>query len=180
MDLWLSHHDARVRAITELQCGAGSSPFGDCITLCTGSHLMELRFTDQSEECEKELSTARHPIPVHRTAEADRLLALAFQNPIEVPVMAIGTPFQLTIWERLRRSPTATTITYGELARGVGRPKAARAVGRAVGANKIAVLIPCHRVVSQGKIGGYRWGVDRKRELLSWELMRRDPLTLPF
>jgi AraC family transcriptional regulator of adaptative response/methylated-DNA-[protein]-cysteine methyltransferase len=71
-------------------------------------------------------------------------------------------------------------MTYGEVALTIGRPGAARAVGQAVGANPLAVVIPCHRVVSKGKLTGYRWGLDRKRELLAWELLRRDPLEMPF
>ena len=72
------------------------------------------------------------------------------------------------------------TMTYGELAKAIGRPKAARAVGRAVSANGIAFLIPCHRVISRGKLTGYRWGLERKRNLLAWELANRDPLVMPF
>ena len=71
-------------------------------------------------------------------------------------------------------------MTYGEVARAIGRPGAARAVGQAVGANPLALLIPCHRVVSRGKLTGYRWGVDRKKALLALELSRKDPLELPF
>ena len=71
-------------------------------------------------------------------------------------------------------------MTYGEVARAIGRPSAARAVGQAVGANPLAVAIPCHRVVSKGKLTGYRWGLDRKKALLAWELSRRDPLQMPF
>jgi AraC family transcriptional regulator of adaptative response/methylated-DNA-[protein]-cysteine methyltransferase len=113
-------------------------------------------------------------------AESGRLLKSVWAHPEEVPVMAIGTPFQLAVWESLRRSATASTMTYGEVALTIGRPGAARAVGQAVGANPLAVVIPCHRVVSKGKLTGYRWGLDRKRELLAWELLRRDPLEMPF
>jgi AraC family transcriptional regulator of adaptative response/methylated-DNA-[protein]-cysteine methyltransferase len=113
-------------------------------------------------------------------AESGRLLKSVWAHPEEVPVMAIGPPFQLAVWESLRRSATASTMTYGEVALTIGRPGAARAVGQAVGANPLAVVIPCHRVVSKGKLTGYRWGLDRKRELLAWELLRRDPLEMPF
>jgi AraC family transcriptional regulator of adaptative response/methylated-DNA-[protein]-cysteine methyltransferase len=112
--------------------------------------------------------------------ETETLLRRAFETPAEVPVMAIGTPFQLTVWEYLRRSATASTMTYGEVARAIGRPTAARAIGQAVGANHLAVVIPCHRVVSRGKLTGYRWGLELKKALLAWELARRDPLRMPF
>jgi len=119
-------------------------------------------------------------MPLRYSPEVEKVIARAFADPASVPVLAIGTPFQLTVWEYLRRSPDAVTLTYGELARAIGRPKAARAIGRAVGANGIAVLIPCHRVVSRGKLTGYRWGLERKRDLLTWELARRDLLEMPF
>jgi len=108
------------------------------------------------------------------------MIPILFENPESMPLLAIGTPFQLKVWEYLRVIPKGTTVTYGDVARGIGRPTAARAVGRAVGANEVAILIPCHRVVSKGKLTGYRWGLDRKRNLLTWELANRDPLEMPF
>lgn len=81
-----------------------------------------------------------------------------------------GTAFQERVWRILRQVPAGKTISYGELARKIGDPAASRAVAQACGANAIAVAIPCHRVVrSDGSISGYRWGVDRKRELLRRE-----------
>ena len=108
------------------------------------------------------------------------MVGRAFDQPNSIPLIAIGTPFQLLVWEFLRRIREAETLTYGEVAAAIGRPGAARAVGGAVGANEISVLIPCHRVVSRGKLAGYRWGAPRKKALLAWELARRDPLTMPF
>ncbi|MFN7710391.1 MAG: methylated-DNA--[protein]-cysteine S-methyltransferase [Holosporales bacterium] len=81
-----------------------------------------------------------------------------------------GTPFQLKIWQALRQVELGTTLTYGDLARSIGHPTAARAVGSAVGANPLSILIPCHRVVARGgALGGYHWGLDRKRRLLALE-----------
>ena len=94
--------------------------------------------------------------------------------------MGIGTSFQLSVWEFLRTIPSSTTMTYGDVARAIGRPNAARAIGRAVGANGIAVAIPCHRVVSHGSLTGYRWGLERKKQLLARELALPDPLKMPF
>ena len=108
------------------------------------------------------------------------MIPTVFENQESMPIMAIGTPFQLTVWEYLQSIPKGTTLTYGDVAKAIGRPTAARAVGRAVGANEISVLIPCHRVVSKGKLTGYRWGLERKRNLLAWELAKRDPLEMPF
>jgi len=183
MDLWLSPHDARVRFLRsegELLYGIARSPFGDCIALTSGEHLLALRFVENREEGVASLQSDWPKTPLRSSPEVEKVIAGAFHHPASVAVLAIGTPFQLTVWEYLRRSPDAVTLTYGELARAIGRPKAARAIGRAVGANGIAVLIPCHRVVSRGKLTGYRWGLERKRDLLTWELANRDPLKMPF
>jgi AraC family transcriptional regulator of adaptative response/methylated-DNA-[protein]-cysteine methyltransferase len=183
MDLWLSPHDARVRSLKsegELLYGLASSPFGECIGLTAGNHLLALRFVEERVDAVSSLQAEWPGITLHPSPEVGTLLRHVFEKPTSVPVLAIGTPFQLTVWEYLRRGPDAVTMTYGELARAIGRPKAARAVGRAVGANGIAVLIPCHRVISRGKLTGYRWGLERKRDLLAWELCRRDPLEMPF
>jgi len=81
-----------------------------------------------------------------------------------------GTPFQRAVWAALRRIPPGTTCSYTDLARAVGAPTAVRAVGTANGANPVAVVIPCHRVVrSDGSLGGYGGGLDRKRWLLEHE-----------
>lgn len=85
-------------------------------------------------------------------------------------VAVTGTPFQMAVWRALVKIPFGATTTYGELAARVGRPGAARAVGQAVGANPIAVLIPCHRVLAaNGRLGGYYWGSACKRRLLRYE-----------
>lgn len=78
-----------------------------------------------------------------------------------------GTPFQEAVWRELARIPRGEAVTYGELARRVGRPGAGRAVGAACGANPVALIVPCHRVVgSGGGLGGYRWGTARKARIL--------------
>ena len=89
---------------------------------------------------------------------------------LELPLDVSGTAFQLRVWRYLRGIPYGTVRTYAEVAAGIGRPTAARAVARACATNRIAVLIPCHRVVrGTGEISGYRWGVERKRALLDAE-----------
>ena len=81
-----------------------------------------------------------------------------------------GTPFQLRVWQELRRIPWGQTISYGELARRVGNPKASRAVGQANAVNPIPLIVPCHRVIAaDGSLGGYSSGLDRKRWLLRHE-----------
>ena len=87
-----------------------------------------------------------------------------------LPLDIRGTAFQIRVWRFLMRVPPGRVVTYGELAAGIGHPDAVRAVGTACGANRIAVLIPCHRALrADGGMGGYRWGVERKRVLLEQE-----------
>lgn len=88
----------------------------------------------------------------------------------DLPVDVAGTPFQEAVWKALRTVGAGETITYGDLARHVGNPKAVRAVGTAVGSNPVGVVLPCHRIVpASGGIGNYGGGVDRKRWLLEHE-----------
>jgi AraC family transcriptional regulator of adaptative response/methylated-DNA-[protein]-cysteine methyltransferase len=92
------------------------------------------------------------------------------QQEMNLPVDVQGTPFQLRVWQELRAIPYGETRTYSEVARSIGRPSAARAVARACATNRVALLIPCHRVVREdGSLGGYRWGLDCKRALLDGE-----------
>lgn len=184
MDLWLAPHDARVRALGELTYGFSRTPlgesFGECVALAADTRLVALRFSSDREKALAELQEEWTRVRLRPSPETGRLIARAFENPGQVPILAVGTPFQLTVWEFLRRSHSAVMLTYGEVARAIGRPTAARAVGRAAAANGLALLIPCHRVVSPGKLTGYRWGLERKKALLAWELSRRDPLDMPF
>lgn len=92
--------------------------------------------------------------------------SLGFHRPLDIR----GTDFQKRVWQALRRIPIGKTATYADIARAIGAPKAVRAVAQACGANPLAVVIPCHRVLrSDGDISGYRWGVERKRKLLESE-----------
>ena len=89
---------------------------------------------------------------------------------LDLPLDLQGTSFQLRVWQALRAVPAGQTVTYGEIARRLGIPKASRAVGGAIAANPVAVAVPCHRVIrSDGDISGYHWGVARKRALLARE-----------
>lgn len=89
---------------------------------------------------------------------------------IPIPLDIHGTPFQLLVWQALGKTRPGETITYSELAHKIGKPSAVRAVANANGANKIAILIPCHRIIrSDGNLGGYRWGLKRKQMLLNRE-----------
>lgn len=92
------------------------------------------------------------------------------RDAFDLPLDPVGTDFQVSVWRELAAIPTGTTITYGELARRVGRPAAARAVGAAVGRNPLSVVLPCHRVVgSDGRMTGFAGGLAAKRWLLRHE-----------
>lgn len=87
-----------------------------------------------------------------------------------LPLLLVGTPLQLKVWQALSQIPVGKTVSYYELACMVGYPRAWRAVATAVGQNKISYFIPCHRVVRKnGDLGGYRWGVEKKKALLNAE-----------
>jgi AraC family transcriptional regulator of adaptative response/methylated-DNA-[protein]-cysteine methyltransferase len=170
MDLWLPPHDFRVRSLRKLAYGIASTPLGNCLALANETHLLSLRFLENHLEGLAKLQSDWPKVTMLRSSHAAHFITQAFTSEEKIPVMAIGTPFQLTIWEFLRSIPSGSTMTYAEVASAIRRPRAARAVGQAVGANEIAVVIPCHRVVSKGKLTGYRWGLERKRLLLAREL----------
>lgn len=87
-----------------------------------------------------------------------------------VTILLSGTPFQLKVWNELLKIPFGKTIAYNDIAIKLGDKNASRAVGTAVGQNKIAYLIPCHRVIAKnGKLSNFRWGIERKKQLLAWE-----------
>lgn len=95
------------------------------------------------------------------------------ENPrltLDLPLDIRGTAFQQRVWKALQQIPVGSTATYTDIARKIGAPKSFRAVAQACGANQLAVVIPCHRVIrNDGSLSGYRWGVERKRSLLSYE-----------
>jgi methylated-DNA-[protein]-cysteine S-methyltransferase len=119
-------------------------------------------------------------VPAHLKPrlEAAKRELMAYFNGSQTDFAALtldpqGTPFQLRVWQELRRIPWGQTISYGELARRVGNPKAARAVGQANAVNPIPLIIPCHRVIAaDGSLGGYSSGLERKRWLLHHEGVR--------
>ena len=104
-----------------------------------------------------------------------REFVLLPREALDLPVDIQGTAFQARVWRALRRIPLGETATYGDVARRLGQPSASRAVARACAGNKVALLIPCHRVLAvDGRLAGYRWGMARKAELLRREGARHD------
>jgi AraC family transcriptional regulator, regulatory protein of adaptative response / methylated-DNA-[protein]-cysteine methyltransferase len=88
----------------------------------------------------------------------------------------VATAFQRRVWEALRAIPPGVTRTYAEVARSIGQPRAIRAVARACATNPAAIVVPCHRVVrTDGTLGGYRWGIERKQSLIDQERLTAKP-----
>jgi AraC family transcriptional regulator of adaptative response/methylated-DNA-[protein]-cysteine methyltransferase len=88
-------------------------------------------------------------------------------------LVLIGSDFETQVWQQLLRVPMGRAVSYGGLAQAIGKPAASRAVGTAVGRNPISFAVPCHRVVrGDGQLGGYHWGLTRKRALIGWETGR--------
>jgi AraC family transcriptional regulator of adaptative response/methylated-DNA-[protein]-cysteine methyltransferase len=158
------------------------SPFGDLIIASTPKGIAHLAFVTESETAAFEDLRRRFPNATFR-----KKLDLLQQNALfifthdwsklhEIKLHLKGTDFQLKVWEALLKIPMGRLSTYGGVAGRIGRPKAGRAVGTAVGDNPIAFLIPCHRVIrSTGAFGGYRWGSERKTAMIGWEAARTVP-----
>jgi AraC family transcriptional regulator of adaptative response/methylated-DNA-[protein]-cysteine methyltransferase len=103
-------------------------------------------------------------------AVLDRVRDPGHGSAHRIPLDVAGTEFQRRVWDALREIPAGETRSYAEVARAIGEPKASRAVAQACASNRIAVVVPCHRVVrGDGEISGYKWGVERKRKLLAAE-----------
>lgn len=156
------------------------TPIGDLLVVADQEGKLRATFwTDDEEDLRRvlerhypgmqiELETASDP---HGLTGA---LAAYFAGDLHaidtLPVETAGTPFQREVWRALREIPCGTTVSYGELARRIGRPAAVRAVGMANGSNPIGVVVPCHRVIgSNGSLTGYGGGIERKRWLLDHE-----------
>ena len=144
------------------------SPLGMLTISCEDGALTELRFTDNP------ISTTDTTNPI--LEETRRWLDCYFngEEPDFTPQLApSGTMFQQRVWRELLAIPYGLTVTYGDIARRINC-KSAQAVGRAVGANPIAIIIPCHRVIgSDGSLTGYAYGLERKRQLLRFENGKR-------
>jgi AraC family transcriptional regulator of adaptative response/methylated-DNA-[protein]-cysteine methyltransferase len=161
----------------QLRYGTYSSPFGDVLMAHGERGICLMEFVDGDEGAVLERAKRRWPMAElsQDNSEAQNLVDQAFDvgETGNVPVHLNGTNFQVRTWAALLATGRGATVTYGQLARSMGAPKAARAVGTALGSNPVAWLIPCHRVIrSVGGVGGYRWGEERKRIMLAWERSR--------
>ncbi|MEL6477894.1 MAG: bifunctional helix-turn-helix domain-containing protein/methylated-DNA--[protein]-cysteine S-methyltransferase [Pseudomonadota bacterium] len=151
-------------------------PFGDTLVMTTERGICGMAF---SAETGRDWALAdmrgRWPAAVYeQDADAVRPLAeAAFGGKGEVKLLLSGAPFQIHVWEALLRIPSGHVTTYSEIARHIGKPRAVRAVGSAVGRNPVSWLIPCHRALRRdGALGGYHWGLPVKRAMMAWESAR--------
>jgi AraC family transcriptional regulator, regulatory protein of adaptative response / methylated-DNA-[protein]-cysteine methyltransferase len=170
---------ARRGAGLTIRYGWFDTPFGAALAMTTDRGLCGLAFADPASRDAtltdmatrwpkaRMLHDPEHPAPHVRAA---------FTQHGDAALHMIGTPFQIKVWEALLQVPSGHVTTYGALANKVCTPRAARAVGTAVGRNPLGFLIPCHRVLRGGTsgLGGYHWGLERKRAILAWETARAE------
>lgn len=155
--------------------GIHPSPFGECLMAVTKRGMCSLMFVEGSDR-EALLAAFRRDWQMAELQEDPaRTLPLLEQvfstsSPASLPLHLLGTNFQIKVWEALLRIPPGAVTTYAGVAQSIGRPSSARAVSNAVAHNPIAYIIPCHRVIREsGEMGGYRYGIPRKRAMLAWE-----------
>ena len=165
----------------DIAYGFHESPFGRALIAFTQRGICALRFVEEMAERDAR-GLLRHEWSAARTSPdpmTARELGTRIFDPFQglphkpLALLVRGTNFQLQVWRALLEMPLGALTTYGTIAARIGHPRAARAVGTAIGANPIAYLIPCHRVIREsGHLGGYRWGVTRKAAMLGWEAVR--------
>lgn len=158
--------------------GFHPSPFGLALVMATDYGLCGLAFADKGEEAtaladmKKRWYNAQYTEDSARTAPyAARIFAPdKWKDGQPLRITFIGSDFEIRVWESLLKIPVGRAVTYGDIATSIEKPKAARAVGAAVGRNPISFVVPCHRVIGKsGDITGYHWGLTRKRAILGWE-----------
>jgi AraC family transcriptional regulator, regulatory protein of adaptative response / methylated-DNA-[protein]-cysteine methyltransferase len=201
-DLFVTHeavtpgeYKARGAGLT-IDYGWAPSPFGDALAFLTPRGLCGLAFafsnTNGRQEAFEDMRRRwpKATIQENKTRAAETVESIfgdaAPRNGREkLKLVLHGSPFQIKVWEALLHIPQGGLVTYDAIARKVGSPTGARAVGGAVGANPISWLIPCHRVIRKvalggdyNWVGGYNWGPTRKLAMLGWEAAHTDPETL--
>jgi len=156
------------------------SPFGKLIVASTPKGLCYMAFNDYEATALDDLKQKFPNATFQRKFDLSQQNALLiFQNDWsklpEIKLHLKGTDFQLKVWETLLKIPMGKLTTYGSIAEKIGNTNASRVVGTAIGANPVAFLIPCHRVIqSSGNMGGYLWGTTRKTAIIGWESAKID------
>jgi AraC family transcriptional regulator of adaptative response/methylated-DNA-[protein]-cysteine methyltransferase len=161
-----SDREIRDRKI-EIRWVISQSPFGKMFLAQSPRGITHLSFFD--DDGSKSMAALGKDWPNAKLIRDDVEVG-DFAFPKNQSLHLVGTPFQIKVWRALLEIPSGELSTYGSLAEKIGMPGASRAVGNAVGANRVSLLIPCHRVIrADGGLGGYRWGAERKRAMLAGE-----------
>lgn len=155
----------------------GECSLGAILVACSGKGVCAILLGDDPEMLARDLQDRFPRAKLHGADPGFEKLVAQVVGFVESPQIGFslpldirGTAFQQRVWQALRAIPVGETASYADIARRIGEPKAMRAVAQACGANKLAVAIPCHRIVrNDGSLCGYRWGVERKRALLERE-----------
>lgn len=167
----------------KIYTGSHSSPFGEMLIHINERGICGISFTDKEEKQAREqrLYDLWPNAEFIGDQKKTGLIAKQIFGPQQdnggdpISVFVKGTNFQVQVWQALVRLEPGTLATYGQIAKAIGKPKASRAVGSALGANHIGFLIPCHRVIREGGIvGNYHWGIDRKLAMIGWEQVKRE------
>lgn len=158
---------------TMILCSIEQSPFGDMLMASEESKIVFCSFIENKAASLKvlELYLKQKEYKIVEESMHQPIVERLMNHHLVTEILhPEGTSFQKRIWKELMKIPAGETRTYLQVAIEVGSPSSARAVGTAIGANPIAWLIPCHRVIqTSGGLGGYRWGLERKKSLLDWE-----------
>lgn len=165
----------------EIRWGFHDGPLGRALLAATPRGVCWLGFVTPDGDA-AHFAEFRAEFPHARLIEDPAATVAAAQaalgpdgNRSQIPLHLHGTNFQLKVWQALLTIPHGKIATYKDVARAIGHPTSMRAVGNAVGANRVSVLVPCHRVIREtGVLDNYRWGPARKRALLAWEAARHD------
>ncbi|MFP3744267.1 methylated-DNA--[protein]-cysteine S-methyltransferase [Achromobacter sp. SIMBA_011] len=161
----------------EIRFAVGQCALGALLVAASDTGICEIALHEDPEQLVRNLQDrfkAARLIGADREFEQWIAAVVGFvENPavgLHLPLDVRGTAFQRRVWEALREIPVGTTATYTDIAERIGSPRSVRAVARACATNNIALAIPCHRVVrTDGSLAGYRWGIERKRELIERE-----------
>jgi AraC family transcriptional regulator, regulatory protein of adaptative response / methylated-DNA-[protein]-cysteine methyltransferase len=164
----------------QIYFGIHDTPLGKILIVTTPSGICQLDFLGNTppETAVKSLALKWPRATLVRDQAitkslGDRIFTqIGDRSSTPIMLLVTGTAFQIRVWQALLNVPRGTTTTYQAIAAAIDQPTAARAVGNAVGQNPISYLIPCHRVIRKtGALGGYHWGDEQKRRILSWEAL---------